>query len=109
MSGRDGVLLEIAGHDYAGDKLSIKTALSHMESLVGAYNGYSIGPPSERFGWTFFIISVRPNLRAGIESEFHDMLAKYAKEKDLSKRFAMFISDYLDSRGCSVRVKTVAS
>ena len=107
MSAHDaGVSLEIAGHDYIGDKLAIKMALSHMESLVGAYNGYEMGPPSERFGWTFFGLSIKPDLQAGIESEFSDMLAKYQKEKDDSKRFAMFLSDYFASRNCNVKVKS---
>ena len=100
-----GASFEVAGHDYVSDKLSIKMALSHVESLIGVYNGYAMGPPSERFGWIFFTLTVSPEFQAGIESEFSDILAKYVKEKDRSKRFAMFISDYLDSRNCNVKVR----
>lgn len=104
-----GTTLEIACHDYIGDKLAIKMALSHVESLIGVYNGYSIGPPSERFGWTFFPLSIHPEFQVGIESKFADMLAKYAKESDRSKKLAMFVSDYLESRGCVVKVKPMSS
>lgn len=102
-----GISLEIAGHDYTRDKLAIKMALSHVESLIGVYNGYTIGPPSERFGWTFFTLFIRPDFQIGIESKFADMLAKYAKEHDRLKRFSMFVSDYLESRGCVVKVKAI--
>lgn len=105
--GAAGTSFEIAGHDYTKDKLSIKMALSHMESLVGVYNGYSIGPPSTRFGWIFFILSIKPDFQLGIESEFSDMLAGYARERDRSRRLAMFLSDYLNSRNCGVKLKVV--
>ena len=92
MSASDtaGTSFEVAGNDYTSDKLSIKMALSHMESLVRVYNGYTIGPPSERFGWAFFVLSIRSDFQTGIESEFADMLAKYTKEQDRMKRFALF-------------------
>ena len=107
MDSSAGVSLEVAGHDYTGDKLAIKMALSHMESLIGIYNGYSAGPPSERFGWTFFTLSISPEFQAGIESKFADMLAGYAKESDPGKRLALFLSDYFKSRNCDVRIKTI--
>lgn len=111
MPQAEGISFEIAGHDYTGDKLSIKMALSHMESLVGIYNGYSIGPPSERFGWVFFTLSIKPDFQIGVESEFSDMLARYTKERrgDRLQIFTMFLSDYFDSRKCSVKVKLVSS
>ena len=82
-------------------------ALSHMESLVGIYNGYSIGPPSTRFGWVFFNLSIKLDFQIGIESEFSDMFAGYAKERDRSQRLAMFLSDYFNSRNCDIKLKVV--
>lgn len=104
-----GVTLEVAGHDYTGDKLAVKMALSRMESMVGAYNDYDIGPPSARFGWTFFMVRMGSGLQAGIESRFAGVLAGYSKEKDPSKRLAMFVSEYLAAKGHHMRVKAVES
>ncbi len=103
-----GTTFEVAGHDYTSAKLSIKMALSHMESLVRTYNGYTIGPPSERFGWVFFILSIKPDFQTSIESEFADMFAKYTKERDRTKKFALFLSDYFNSRKCNVKIKVVS-
>ena len=36
------IVLEIGTKNYADDLLSIKKALSHMESLVSGYNGYAL-------------------------------------------------------------------
>ena len=37
------ISLEVKTKNYVDDLLSIKKALSHMESLVGEYNGYALG------------------------------------------------------------------
>ena len=52
------VVLEIGTKNYLDDLLTIKKALSHMESLVDGYNGYMLSEPSSKFGWTFFKISL---------------------------------------------------
>lgn len=98
------ITLEVAVKDFAGDLLAIKKAFSHVESLVGIPNGYVVGPPSARFGWTFFTLSFRHDFQSRIEAKFSGMLARY-HDKESSQRFARFVSDYLNSRGCTVRIK----
>jgi len=100
------IVLEVGTKNYADDLLSIKKALSHMESLVEGYNGYDLSEPSSRFGWTFFNLAFKPNLQNGIEKKFSDMLEKY-KWNDQPQKFAQFMKDYLHSKGCDVRIKIV--
>ena len=100
------IVLEVGTKNYVDDLLSIKKALSHMESLVDGYNGYAISEPSSKFGWTFFKLSFKPNLQNGIEEKFSDMLAKY-RSSDQPQKFVEFITDYLHSRGCDVKIKMV--
>ena len=100
------IILEVGTKNYADDLLSIKKALSHMESLVGGYNGYVLGEPSSKFGWTFFKLAFKPNLQTGIEEKFSDMLAKY-QWSDQPQKFAKFMTDYFISRGCDVKLKVV--
>ena len=99
-------MLEVGTTNYADDRLSIKKALSHMESLTGGYNGYSLGEPSARFGWTFFRLSFRDGLQAGIESEFSEMIARY-RSGGANEKFAEFMADYFASKGCKVRISVV--
>lgn len=98
------IVLEIGTKNYADDLLTIKKALSHMESLLGAYNGYVVSEPSSKFGWTFFKLAFKPNLQNGIENKFADMLAKY-QWSDPSQKFIKFMTDYFLSKGCEVKVK----
>jgi hypothetical protein len=98
------VVLEVGTKHYVDDLLSIKKALSHMESLIGSYNAYVLGEPSSKFGWTFFKLSFKPNLQNGIEEKFSDMLAKY-DGNDQPQKFAKFMTDYFISRGCDVKIK----
>ena len=86
--------------------MSIKKALSHLESLVGGYNGYVLSEPSSKFGWTFFKLAFKPNLQNGIEEKFSDMIAKY-RWSNQPQKFAKFMTDYFISRGCDVKIKIV--
>ncbi len=98
------MVLEVGTKNYADDLLSIKKALSHMATLVDGHNGYVLSEPSSKFGWTFFKLAFKPNLQNGIEEKFSDMLAKYSTS-DQPQKFAEFMTDYFNSKGCDVRIK----
>jgi len=100
------MVLEVGTKNYADDLLSIKKALSHLESLVDGYNGYVLSEPSSKFGWTFFKLAFKPNLQNGIEEKFSDMIEKY-RSSDQPQKFVQFMTDYLHSKGCDVRIKMV--
>ncbi|MDH5430723.1 MAG: hypothetical protein OEW78_02425 [Nitrosopumilus sp.] len=98
------LVLEIRTKNYDDDLFLIKKAMSHMETLVGDYNGYALSEPSSKFGWTFFKMAFKPNLRNGIEEKFSDMIIKY-QANDQAEKFAKFIADYFISKGCEVKIK----
>lgn len=64
------IVLEVGTKNYTDELLSIKKSLSHMESLVGCYNGYTLSEPSTKFGWTFFKLAFKPELQISIEKNF---------------------------------------
>ena len=98
------IVLEIGTKNYADDLLTIKKALSHMESLVSSYNGYTLSDPSAKFGWTFFKLVIKPNLQNGIGEKFSDMINKY-QANDPAGKFAKFMTDYFVSKGCDIKIK----
>jgi hypothetical protein len=98
------IVLEVGTKNYADDLLIIKKSLSHMETLVGGYNGYVLSEPSSKFGWTFFKLVFKPNLQNGIEEKFSDMIQKYPSNVHAQK-FANFINDFFISKGCNVKIK----
>ncbi|QLH11487.1 hypothetical protein [Nitrosarchaeum sp. AC2] len=100
------IVFEISTKNYLDDLLLIKKSLSHMETLVGGYNGYTLSEPSSQFGWTFFKLTFKQNLQQGIEEKFADMLSKY-RFKNQSEKFTQFMTDYFQSKGCNVRIKVL--
>lgn len=95
--------LEVGTKDYAGDVLSLKRAMSHMESLLGVHGRYRLGGPSSRLGWTFFGMDVGDELSDAIEKEFAGMMGRYPRG-GRDEVLARFLADYLNARGCPVRV-----
>ena len=101
-----GAILEISTKDYDNDLVLVKRALSQMETLLQAYNGYLLSEPNANFGWTFFKIAFKPELQKGIEEKFSDMINKYRWSRQPEK-FSKFMGDYFQARGCNVKVKLV--
>ena len=97
-------VFEVSTKNYLDDLLIIKKSLSHMETLVGGYNGYTLSEPSSKLGWTFFKLSFKSNLHHGIEEKFADMLNKYSF-KNKSQKFTQFMTDYFKSKGCNIQIK----
>ena len=97
-------VFEISTKNYGDDLLVIKKTLSHMETLVGSSNGYTLSEPSSKFGWTFFKLSFKPTLQNGIEEKFADMLNKY-RLNNQSQKFTQFMTDYFKSKGCNIKIK----
>jgi hypothetical protein len=102
------ITFEISTKNYLNDKLAVKMALSHMETLVGVINGYSLSDPYEKFGWTFFKIAFKADLQDAIEKKFADMLEKYVS-KTPSQKFTDFMTNYFQSKGCQIKIKLVDS
>lgn len=97
-------VFEVSTRNYYDDLLLIKKTLSHMETLVGSYNGYVFSEPSSKFGWTFFKLSFKPTLTNGIEEKFADMLNKY-RFSNPSQKLTKFMTDYFQAKGCNIRIK----
>jgi len=102
------ITLEVSTKNLINDRLAVKMALSHMETLVGVINGYSFSEPYSKFGWTFFKIAFKPDLQDAIEKKFADMLEKYVS-KTPSQKFTDFMTNYFQSKGCEIKIKLVDS
>ena len=97
---------ELSTKSYDDSSFQIKRALSHLETLCSAPNGYVLDPPQSRFGWTFFQLIIQPDLQGCIESRFSDMISRYSFGKRPEK-FTKFLTDYLESKGCGVKIRLV--
>ena len=98
------IIFEIGTKNYSNDLLLVKKALSHMETLTGNYGSYAVSEPSSRFGWTFFKLSLGPELEGGIREKFSDMIDRY-RWSSQDEKFTKFLNDYFHARGCEVKLR----
>ena len=98
------IIFQLSTRNYSNDRFNVKKALSHMETLCQSWNGYVLGEPEEKAGWTFFKLKLKPELHEGIQKEFSDMIGKYRWSKP-EEKFRKFMEDYFLAKGCTVKVK----
>ncbi len=97
-------VFEVETKNYSDDLLLIKKAMSHMETLTGHYNSYMVSEPSSKFGWTFFRLSLKPELERTVKEKFSDMINRY-RWCSPTEKFTRFMSDYFQSKGCQAKLK----
>ncbi len=96
-------LFEIGTTNYSDDSLNIKRAMSQIETLIHTMNSYALSEPTSKFGWTFFKLAIKSDLRIGIEDKFSDMIQRY-KVKKSEEKLTKFLLDYFKLRGSTVKI-----
>ena len=99
-------LLEFSTTKFDDDKLLVLEGMNDIQKLCKLSDGYAISEPISKFGWTFFSIAINSNLYLGISQEYNDMIKK-AKGNKQEEKFGNFMSNFLESQGCKIRVKFV--
>ena len=97
---------EVGTTNYEEDKILMIKALSHLQTHCGVNDGYELGKPTSRFGWTFFNLWLKQNLLLQIEEKFSDMIKK-TKGLDHDQKLTNFMTDFFASRGCNIKLKLV--
>jgi hypothetical protein len=97
---------QISSTRYDDDKILIIKALSHIQTLCEISNGYQLGNPITRFGWTFVPLWIKPSLLTKIEEKFTDMIKK-SKGRQHEEKLTNFMIDFFESRDCKIKLKLV--
>ena len=101
-------VFQISSTSYDDDKISIIKALSHLQTQCDISDGYQLGSPVTRFGWTFVPLWIKPNLLTKIEEKFSDMINR-SKGRKPDEKLTNFMTDYFESRDCKLKLKLVES
>jgi hypothetical protein len=99
---------QISSTRYDDDKILIIKALSHIQTLCEISDGYQLGTPVTRFGWTFVPLWIKPSLLSKIEEKFSDMIKK-SKGRKNDEKLTNFMIDFFESRDCKIKLKLVES
>ena len=95
---------EISTTTYDEDISVIQVALTKIAAICDFEAEFKIAEPVSRFGWTFFQMLVDQELYVGIEDKFSDMIKK-SKGSKPDEKFTNFLNQYLESKGCNVKIK----
>lgn len=98
------LIFEVGATDGPAARLRVKTAMSHVETLCGQPGGAAVGDIESRAGWSFFRLKVGSGLHEAMAGRFASMIDRYRGGKP-DEKFAKFLGDYLEHRGCSVRLR----
>ena len=98
--------IQIGTTYYDDNRLLIRKALGKLESKCQVSDGYLLGEPMSKFGWTFFDMVLKPNLHFSMEENFADMIKK-SKGSKPTEKFIDFLSNYFESNDCNVKLKFI--
>ena len=95
---------EISTTKYEENIKLLQVLMIKMAAVCDVADGFKFGEPTQRFGWTFFQMLVDQELYVGIEDKFSDMIKKCKGGKP-DEKFTNFLNQYLESKGCNVKIK----
>ena len=95
---------EISTTKYEENIKLLQVLMTKMAVVCDVADGFKFGEPTQRFGWTFFQMFVDQELYVGIEDKFSDMIKK-SKGSKPDEKFTNFLNQYLESKGCNVKIK----
>jgi hypothetical protein len=100
------LIFEISTINYKEQKIMLEKAMHHLEGMCNVDDGFSLGRPLSRLGWTFFNLEIKPNLLYGMEKELKDIL-DMIRGRNPEEKIDNFMSDFLETRDCEVKIKLV--
>ena len=101
-------IFQISSTHFDDDKILIIKAMSHIQTLCEISDGYQLGNPVTKFGWTFVPLFIKPSLLTKIEEKFSDMINN-SKGRKNDEKLTNFMIDFFESRDCKIKLKLVES
>ena len=97
-------LFQLSTRSYEQEITKVKNAMAELESICKVTNGYQIGEPFTKAGWTFFTIQLSPEMFSIIEKSG---MMQGAAGYRIPEQFKNFLGHFLESRGSQVRIEKI--
>jgi len=95
-------LFQLSTRRYDEEIELVKKAMADLENTCNVKNGYKIGAPFARAGWTFFNIEISVEMTAVIEKSG---MMEGALGYRVAEQLKNFLGHFLESKGSNVRIK----
>lgn len=97
-------LFELSTRRYDEEIILVKKAMTELEIICKVKNGFKIGEPFTRAGWSFFKIQISSDMFSIIEKSG---MMHGARGYRIPEQMKNFLGHFLESRGSQVRIKTI--
>src|SRR3989344_7216261 len=97
-------LFELSTRRYDEEIKIIKKAMMDLENICNVKDGYEIGEPFTKAGWTFFNLQIRSDMSDIIEKSG---MLEGALGYRISEQLKNFLGHFLESKGSQVRIKKI--
>ena len=95
-------LFQLSTRKYDEEINLVKKAMAELENICKVKNGYQIGEPFTKAGWTFFTIQLSSDILSVIEKSG---MMQGAIGYRIPEQLKNFLGHFLESRGSQVRIK----
>ena len=97
-------LFELSTRMYDKEIELVKKAMMDLESICNVKDGYEIGEPFTKAGWTFFNLQISSDMSDIIEKSG---MLEGALGYRISEQLKNFLGHFLESKGSQVRIKKI--
>jgi hypothetical protein len=95
-------IFQLSTRKYDGEIELIRKAMVDLENICKVKNGYEIGEPFTRAGWTFFNVEISLEMESVIEKSG---MMEGALGYRIGEQLKNFLGHFLESHGSNVRIK----
>ena len=97
-------LFELSTRKYDEEIELVKKAMIDLESICNVKDGYEIGEPFTKAGWTFFNLQISQELSDIIEKSG---MLEGALGYRIAEQLKNFLGHFLESKGSQIRIKKI--
>jgi hypothetical protein len=97
-------LFQLSTRSYDKEIPLVQKAMAELEKKCNVTNGYKIGQPFNRAGWTFFDLEISLELAQIIETSG---MLEGALGFRIGEQLKNFVGHYLESFGSQVRIRQI--
>ena len=97
-------LFELSTRIYDKEIELVKKAMIDLENICNVKDGYEIGEPFTKAGWTFFNLQISSDMSDIIEKSG---MLEGALGYRISEQLKNFLGHFLESKGSQVRIKKI--
>ncbi len=97
-------LFELSTRRYDKEIELVKKAMIDLENICNVKDGYEIGEPFTKAGWTFFNLQISSDMSDIIEKSG---MLEGALGYRIAEQLKNFLGHFLESKGSQVRIKKI--